>query len=273
MHGLHMSEIESKRYCLTLEYDGTDFVGWQFQSKGRTVQGEIESVLQRMFGQSVRVHGAGRTDSGVHASGQTAHFDLACRLDAATMVKALNAELPADITARDCRIVEPDFHARFSASSRAYEYTIVDRRVSIDRRRQWSLFATLDHAAIREAVSCLTVTHDFQAFAKVVPGMPHHFCHVYHAEWETDGAYSRFRIKANRFLQGMVRCLVGSLVHVGRHRITPAEFVAILESRDHGRAPMLAPAHGLVLTQVGYDPAERAVVQAIMDDLRGRFIT
>ena len=273
MHGFHMSELESKRYCLTLEYDGTDFVGWQFQSKGRSVQGEIESVLQRMFGQPVRVHGAGRTDSGVHASGQTAHFDLACRLDAATMVKALNAELPADITARDGRIVEPEFHVRFSASSRAYEYTIVTHRVSIDRRRQWSLFATLDHTAIREAVSCIAGTHDFQAFAKVVPGMPHHFCHVYHAEWETDGAYSRFRIKANRFLQGMVRCLVGSLVLVGRHRITPAEFVAILESRDHGRAPMLAPAHGLVLTQVGYDPAERAVVQAIMDDLRGRFIT
>jgi tRNA pseudouridine38-40 synthase len=268
-----MSDAQPKRYRLLLEYDGTDFVGWQFQSKGRSVQGEIESVLQRMFGQPVRVHGAGRTDSGVHASGQTAHFDLTCRLDAMTMAKALNAELPADITVHDAGIAEPDFHARFSASSRSYEYTIVGHRVSIDRRRQWSLYATLDHQAIREAVSCLAGTHDFQAFAKVVPGMPHHFCHVYHAEWETDGTRSRFHIKANRFLQGMVRCLVGSLVHVGRHRITPTEFIAILESRDHGRAPMLAPAHGLVLTQVGYDPAERAVVQAIMDDLRGRFIS
>lgn len=264
----HMTEETEKRFRLLVEYDGSDFLGWQFQSNGRTVQGEMESALQRLFRRHVRLHGAGRTDSGVHASGQVAHFDLACRLDAGTMVNALNAELPADITVHDAEIVDRDFHSRFSASSRSYEYTIVHRRVSIDRRRQWSLYPAIDHDAVREAVSCLEGTHDFKAFAKVVPDMPHHYCHVFHAEWEHDGGYSRFRIKANRFLQGMVRCLVGSLVHVGRRRITPADFVSILEQRDRGRAPMLAPAQGLVLTHVGYDREERALIDDIMERLR-----
>lgn len=257
-----------KRFRLLLEYDGTDFLGWQLQASGRTVQGEMEAALRRLFRQELRVHGAGRTDSGVHAAGQVAHFDLACRLDAATMTKALNAELPADITVRDAAIVDAEFHARFSASSRSYEYTIVHHRVSIDRRRVWTLHAALDHGAVREAAACLAGTFDFKAFAKVVPDMAHHYCHVFSVEWEQDGGYSRFRIKANRFLQGMVRCLVGSLVHVGRRRITPADFVSILEQRDRGRAPMLAPAQGLVLTHVGYDREEWELVRDIMERLR-----
>jgi tRNA pseudouridine38-40 synthase len=263
-----ISDEQPKRFRLLVEYDGTDFLGWQFQSTGRTVQGEMESALRRLFRTQIRMHGAGRTDSGVHASGQVAHFDLACRLDAGTMVKALNAELPADITVHDAEIVGRDFHSRFSASSRSYEYTIVHRRVSIDRRRQWSLYPAIDHDAVREAVGCLEGTHDFRAFAKVVPAMQHHYCHVFHVEWTSDGTLTHFHIKANRFLQGMVRCLVGSLVHVGRHRITPADFVSILRDRDRGRAPMLAPAQGLVLTHVAYDAGERELIHGIMASLQ-----
>ena len=257
-----------KRFRLLLEYDGTDFLGWQLQARGRTVQGEIEAALHRLFRATVRVHGAGRTDSGVHASGQVAHFELVTRLDASTMGKALNAEVPADIAVRDVCEVDTEFHARYSASSRSYEYTIVGRRIAIDRRRMWALHTPLDHQAIREAMTVLRGTHDFRAFAKHVPGMPHHYCHVFSASWDTDDDIARFRITANRFLQGMVRCLVGSLVHVGRHRITPAQFHDILTSRDRARAPMLAPAHGLVLTRVAYDAEERAVVEAIMVGLR-----
>lgn len=260
-----------KRYRVLLEYDGTDFLGWQLQGSGRTVQGEIEAALQRLFGAPVRVHGAGRTDSGVHATGQVAHFDLACRLDAVTMGKALNAELPGDICVLGAEIVDSEFHARFSASSRSYEYRIVDHRIALDRRRMWMLHAALDHDATRAAVDCLAGTHDFRAFAKYVPDLPHHYCHIFHAEWEHDRGTTCFRITANRFLHGMVRCLVGSLVLVGRHRLTPADFRDILASRDHRRAPMLAPAHGLVLTRVAYDPDERAIVRAIMDDLRASF--
>ncbi|MDX9759551.1 MAG: tRNA pseudouridine(38-40) synthase TruA [Bacteroidota bacterium] len=257
-----------KRFRILLEYDGTDFLGWQLQARGRTVQGEIEAALRRLFGAALRVHGAGRTDSGVHALGQVAHFDLDTRLDAPTMGKALNAELPDDIVVHDTGIVESEFHSRFSASSRSYTYTIVHHRVAIDRRRMWALHTPLAHDDIRVAVESLRGTHDFRAFAKHVPDMPHHWCHVFSASWDTDGDITRFRITANRFLQGMVRCLVGSLVHVGRRRISPDDFHAILASRDRRRAPMLAPAHGLVLTGVAYDVDERAVVRAIMEDLR-----
>ncbi len=263
-----MIEEQGRRYRLLIEYDGTDFVGWQLQPNGRSVQGEIELALQRLFQQQVRVHGAGRTDAGVHASGQVAHFDLHSRLDAETVARALNAELPNDVTIREAGEVDNAFHSRFSASSRSYDYTIVQERVSLMRRQQWILYSSLDHGAIREAVASLRGTHDFTTFSKHVPGMPHHFCHVFEAVWEHDRTENHFRIKANRFLQGMVRCLVGGIVHVGRQRITPQEFAAMLEARDRGRAPMLAPAHGLVLTRVAYDAEERALVNGIMTELR-----
>lgn len=263
-----MSEVQHRRYRLLLEYDGSDFVGWQVQPNGRTVQGELERALLHLFGQPARVHGAGRTDSGVHAAGQVAHFDLASRLDASTMLRALNAELPPDITVLGAELTEPEFHARFSASSRSYEYSIVHERVSLARRQQWILYASLDHAVIRQAIDALRGTRDFTTFSKFVPDMPHHYCHVFDASWEHDGHVSHFRIKANRFLQGMVRALVGGLVHVGRHRLSPDEFDAMLTARDRGCAPMLAPAHGLVLTAVGYDAGERALVSAIMEEFR-----
>ncbi|MFA6233605.1 MAG: tRNA pseudouridine(38-40) synthase TruA [Bacteroidota bacterium] len=262
------SEKQQKRFRLLVEYDGTDFAGWQFQSNERSVQGEIEHALQRLFQSHVRVHGAGRTDAGVHAIGQVAHFDLYSRLDGATVMRALNAELPADITIRDTIEVDDNFHSRFSASSRAYEYTIVQERVSIFRRHQWILYARLDTDAILEAVECLRGTHDFTTFSKRVAAMPHHYCHVFDAAWEIDGDVHRFRIRANRFLQGMVRCLVGGLVYVGRHRITPEEFRSMLAGKDRGRAPMLAPSHGLVLTAVGYDQTERGQIDDIMNELR-----
>ncbi len=263
-----MVEEQRRRYRLLVEYDGTDFVGWQLQPNGRSAQGEIEQALLRLFQQNIRVHGAGRTDAGVHATGQVAHFDLHSRLDAETVARALNAELPPDITVRDAAEVDTEFHSRFTASSRSYEYTIVQERVSLMRRQQWILYASLDHDAIQQAVAALRGTHDFTTFSKHVPGMPHHYCHVFDAAWETDGTVSHFRIKANRFLQGMVRCLVGGIVHVGRQRITPNEFAAMLAARDRGRAPMLAPAHGLVLTGVGYSTEERAQIDDIMYELR-----
>ncbi len=263
-----ITDPQRRRYRLLLEYDGSDFVGWQVQTNGRTVQGELERALLHLFGEPTRVHGAGRTDTGVHATGQVAHFDLESRLDGCTMLRALNAELPPDITVRSAELVDPEFHARFSASSRSYEYSIVHERVSLARRQQWTLYVTLDHAAIHQAVDTLIGTHDFTTFSKYAPEISHHFCHVFDASWEHEAGVSRFRIRANRFLQGMVRSLVGGLVHVGRHRLSPSEFGAMLASCDRGRAPMLAPAHGLVLTGVAYDEADRAVVREIMEQLR-----
>jgi tRNA pseudouridine38-40 synthase len=189
-----------KRFKLIVEYDGSDFVGWQLQPNGRSVQGALETALRALFSIDVRVHGAGRTDAGVHATGQVAHFDLVTQLDANTMMRALNAELPADVTVHAAEISAPDFHSRFSASSRSYVYTIAHDRLSLARRTQWILYAALDHEAIEAAVACLRGTHDFTAFSKYVPGLSHHYCHVFRAEWQSGEATTHFHIRANRFL-------------------------------------------------------------------------
>lgn len=264
-----MNEGQTQRYRIVVEYDGSDFVGWQLQPNGRSVQGALEDALRKLFSVGVRVHGAGRTDAGVHATGQVAHFDLARVLDGDTMARALNAELPPDVTVRDASPAADDFHARFSASSRSYRYTIAHTRNSLHRRTRWILYAGIDHDAIQAALPRIIGPHDFTTFSKFVPELEHHYCHVFDASWENDGDITRFTVKANRFLQGMVRCLVGGLVQVGRHKISPEGFTALLEARDRGRAPMLAPPHGLVLTGVGYDAEDWATVKDIMARLRG----
>ncbi len=249
---------------IQVEYDGTDFAGWQLQPDVRSVQGTLEKALESLFGQRVRVHGAGRTDTGVHAIGQVAHFEMETHLDANTLRRALNSELPPDVSIRDARETDTDFHSRFSASSRAYVYSIAHERISLERRQQWIVYPEVDHVPIREAVRCLSGTHDFTAFSKYTPDQPHHFCHVFETEWDAGERISRFRIRANRFLQGMVRCIVGGLIQVGRGRMTPGQFGDVLESCDRSRAPMLAPPHGLILTEVRYDESERAVVADVM---------
>lgn len=249
---------------IQVEYDGTDFAGWQLQPNARSVQGTLEQALERLFGRRMRVHGAGRTDAGVHALGQMAHFDMETHLDANTLRRALNAELPPDVSIRGARETETDLHSRFSASSRAYVYTVAHERVSLERRQQWIVYPVVDHVHIREAVRCLAGTHDFTAFSKYTPAQQHHYCHVFESGWDAGERISHFRIRANRFLQGMVRCIVGGLIQVGRGRMTPEQFSGILASHDRSRAPMLAPPHGLVLTDVRYDESERAVVSDVM---------
>ncbi len=261
-------EIHTTRFMMRVEFDGTDFVGWQFQENGRSVQEVIEEALFTIVGMRVRVHGSGRTDAGVHATGQIAHVDLRTSLSAATLNKALHAYLPADVTIHAMEEVPQDFHARHSASSREYVYTISHRRVSLDRRRQWILFASIDHDAVRAAIEAFRGTHDFTTFSKYTPDKPHHFCHVFDICWETDGVTSRLYIKANRFLHGMVRCIMGALVLVGRRKLQAGDISRLLDAKDRSLAPMLAPAHGLVLERVNYDPEERAVIDVIKEQLR-----
>ncbi|PLX28897.1 MAG: tRNA pseudouridine(38-40) synthase TruA [Ignavibacteria bacterium] len=263
-----MSESRPQRFKILIEFDGTDFVGWQIQPNGRSVQGEIEAALHKLFGVEPRVHGAGRTDAGVHATGMTAHFDLDKQIDAYTLRRALNAELKADITIREADIVDGDFHARFSASSRSYVYSVAHERISLDRRQQWILFARLDHDRLEEAVGRLAGTHDFKSFSKYVPDQTHHYCHVFEITWQRGDDVSRLHIRANRFLQGMVRCIVGGLVQVGRGKLSPDDLSNILAARDRSRAPMLAPPHGLVLTAVGYDQGDRTTISRIIDELQ-----
>lgn len=266
---LDMAEtVEMQRYRMVVEYDGGDFAGWQLQPSERSVQGALEEAVAKLYQDDIRVHGSGRTDAGVHARGQVAHFDAPRAYDSRTILNALNAELPHDVSVRKVDPVDSSFHSRFSASSREYEYTITHARVSIDRRRQWILYSGLKHDLIEEAVSLLEGTHDFTGFSKFAPGKDHHYCHVFRARWYREGQTTRFVIKANRFLQGMVRCLVGGLVLVGRKKLSVEDFKIILESRDRSLAPMLVPPHGLVLRRIGFNAGERALVDEIKERMK-----
>ena len=259
---------DPRRFRMTVEYDGTDFVGWQLQPSGRSVQGTLEEGAERLFGSATRVHGAGRTDTGVHARGQVAHFDAATRLDPHTIGRALNAVLPADVSVRDLAVTPADFHARFSASSREYAYSLTQQRTSLHRRDRWIVYARLEHQRIQEAAALLPGTHDFTSFSKFSPTVDHCTCHMYETAWMVREESCVFTLRANRFLKGMVRALVGGLVLVGRGRMTVGQFGDILEAKDRAFTPMLAPPHGLVLTAVNYDPEDFAMMKGIISELR-----
>ena len=257
-----------QRYKIIVEYDGTDFIGWQMQPNGRSVQEVLERAAEQLFQRFTRVIGAGRTDAGVHGLGQVAHFDASSELDTHTICRALNAHLPADITVHCVEAENAGFHARFSASSRAYEYTVTGERTSLHRRNRWLLHGRIDHGRILDAVRILPGTHDFTTFSKQSDDVGHCYCHIFEAEWTNKGPIGRFTIRANRFLHGMVRAIVGGLVQVGRHRIDPDGFAEFLIARDRALTPMLAPPHGLVLTEVRYDPEEFEEMRKVMTECR-----
>ncbi len=259
---------DARRMKAVIEYDGTAFVGWQSQINGRAVQDVLERSLYELLREQVRVTGAGRTDAGVHARGQTAHFDTRSALSAETMLRGLNALLPEDVAIRSIAEAPPDFHARYSASSRAYSYTLHRGRSPLRRRVAWQVYARLDDAAARAAAGMLAGTRDFTPFSKRSEETEHGWCHVFESSWSGDGESSRFFIRANRFLYGMVRMIVGGLVEVARGKTTPEEFGAFLERGGRDTRFMLAPPQGLVFESAAYDPEEFLQVKRIMEGLR-----
>lgn len=245
------------RFLIELQYDGTDFVGWQEQPNGRTVQGELQERLSTILRQPIKVVGAGRTDTGVHATSMVAHLDvseeLAERLPEA--IFRLNRFLPPDILILKLQSVAPDFHARFSATSRSYGYYLT-LYPSPFRRKYHTLVTTpLDFEQMNRAASKLLGRHDFSSFAKKHSDVTNHFCTVTQAEWQDlgDGEWV-FKVTANRFLRSMVRALVGTLLEVGMGNLTPEEFGAILERADDEYPFNTAPATGLRLEAVTYPP-------------------
>jgi tRNA pseudouridine38-40 synthase len=241
---------------MDLEYDGTDFWGWQIQPGSRTVQGEMEAVLFRLLGSPVGVIGAGRTDRGCHAVGQVAHFDHDRPWPPAELARALAALLPADIRLRALSVAPPGFHARFSATERAYRYLIARRGSTFTRRYMWQLGERLDLDSLRAASACLLGEHDFRGFALAQNGRSGPArCRVERADWDQAAGGYRFTIVADRFLTRMVRLLVGALVEVGRGRLDPAAVAGQLRGlgSSHGSRPAAAPAAGLCLAWVHYD--------------------
>ena len=248
------------RYRGTVEYDGTDFQGFQVQARGRTVQGELERAIEHITSTRVRVLGAGRTDSGVHASGQVIAFDVSWRHTTQALHRAINAVLPRDIAISRLTTTHHTFHPRFDAKCRQYRYTVLNQpiRSPLWARRTHLVPQPLDAEVMRDASQALVGSHDFAAFGKPTQGEST-IRHLMKAEWfvenrrDIEGRLLLFEITANAFLYRMVRNVVGTLLRVGQGELTPDQVVAILRAKDRPAAGPPAPACGLCLVMVKYE--------------------
>ncbi|MEZ5815981.1 MAG: tRNA pseudouridine(38-40) synthase TruA [Hyphomicrobiaceae bacterium] len=246
------------RYRITIEYDGTPFVGWQFQAEGRSVQGCLTEAVRRFTGESVSVRGAGRTDAGVHARGQVAHFELARDWEPFKVREALNFHLKPDpIVVVDAEIAAADFDARFSATGRGYLYRILARKAppALDRNRVWWVPRPLDVDAMTEAASHMLGLHDFTTFRAASCQARSPVKTLDRLDVARVGEEIHIAAAARSFLHHQVRSLAGSLKHVGEGRWTPADMKAALEARDRTRCGALAPSRGLYLMSVTYGGA------------------
>jgi tRNA pseudouridine38-40 synthase len=243
------------RYKLTLEYDGTPFVGWQMQENGRSVQGRVAEAIKAFSGEEVVPRGAGRTDAGVHALGQVAHFDLAKDWEPGKVRDALNAQLrPDPISVLACERVAEDFDARFSAKARHYVYRIIDRRapLALERDRAWGVFRALDAAAMHEAAQVLVGNHDFSTFRSAECQAKSPVKTLDRLDVSRHGEVIRVEASARSFLHNQVRSMVGSLKLVGEARWAAHDLKQALEARDRNACGPVAPACGLYLVKVDY---------------------
>lgn len=247
---------------LTIAYDGTEYVGWQRQASGVSIQGLLEDALKPIEGSPVTVHGAGRTDAGVHALAQVASVQLAAAIDAATLARALNAALPPAVRVLDVQEAAPDFHARFSATGKIYEYRIANHAVvsPFIQRYVWHVPQPLDVAAMRSAAVPLIGRHDFAAFQGAGSETPSTERRIGSIGWHGEGAFDTplvLRITGDGFLRHMVRNIVGTLVEIGLGRRPASDTARILESRDRAQAGATAPPQGLFLVAVMYHRESR----------------
>jgi tRNA pseudouridine38-40 synthase len=239
---------------LTIEYDGTRYQGWQVQAAGVTIQGTLEEKLNLLTSEKVHVVASGRTDAGVHALEQVAHFKTQSLLPVRSIRKALNSLLPHDILVKKVMEVDEDFHAR-KAKSKIYEYRILNQglRSVFDRGYVWHISQALDLEEMKKATEYLVGEFDFSAFRSVGTPTRTAVRRIIRAEWKKSrNGIIRFEVEANGFLKQMVRAIVGTLVEVGKGRITAADFQRVVLSRERKAAGPTAPAHGLFLKKVKY---------------------
>ncbi len=244
-----------RRYKLTIEYDGTPFVGWQAQDNGPSVQSALADAITAFAGERVAVAGAGRTDAGVHAFGQVAHVDLAKDWDVNNVRDATNFHLrPQPIAVLTAEQVAPDFDARFSATKRHYLYRIVNRRadLTLDDHRAWRVPRPLDGAAMQEAAQRLVGKHDFTTFRATECQAKSPVKTLDRLDVTGDGDDVRIEASARSFLHHQVRSMVGSLVHVGEGKWAISDLAAALAARNRSACGQVAPPHGLYLVRVEY---------------------
>lgn len=251
------------RYFIQLSYDGTGYHGWQVQPNGVSVQEVLQKALSTLLRQPTEVTGAGRTDAGVHASMMVAHFDWPAAhegegseeapLDCTQLTYKLNRLLPPDVAVQAVRPVSPEMHARFSATRRTYHYYIHTRKDPFLRGYSWQVNVPLDFALMNEAAQVLLEYSDFTSFSKTGTDVKTNICQLTEARWEQlkPGEW-RFTVSANRFLRNMVRAIVGTLVEVGRHRMTISQMRHAIEAKDRQRAGESVPGHALYLTNIEY---------------------
>jgi tRNA pseudouridine38-40 synthase len=239
---------------LVIEYDGTDFAGWQRQDGQRTVQGCLEAAIETMTGSKTLLRGAGRTDAGVHAQGQVANFQTEAGIPPGGFLRGLNAELPPDIAVLELCEVAPEFDARFAARGKLYRYQIWNHlvRAPLHRRTSWHCRAPLDLAAMRDAATVFIGEHDFRAFRAADCERKTTVRIVRQLEVRRTGALITCDVEGTAFLKNMVRILVGTLVAVGRGKLTREDLLRIQAAGDRTQAGMTAPAAGLTLVRVTY---------------------
>lgn len=240
------------RYFIEFSYNGKNYFGYQIQPKDISVQEELERALSTILREEIKTTGAGRTDTGVHAKKMFAHFDTHLVLPE-KLTHQLNSFLPDDISVKRIFEVRNDFHARFDATFRTYEYYISLDKNPFTTDSAWQHWRRdLDVDKMNEACSILFEYEDFTSFAKLHTDNKTNFCEIYIAKWEQNGTELKFTISANRFLRNMVRAIVGTMVEVGSGKIKPEDLRKVIENKNRNSAGTSAPAHGLFLVDVGY---------------------
>lgn len=241
-------------YKLLLEYDGTTYAGWQRQPDRPTIQAALEDALRQITRCSISTIAASRTDAGVHALGQVVSFQSDRQFLPYEWTRALNGVLPKNISVRQTEVAAGNFHARYDAHAKTYEYRILNQRTrpALDRFRVWQVVKPLDLGLMREASRHVLGQHDCTSFQGPAAGTKNPVCTIHRIDWDHDGPLIRFTIRADRFLKQMVRALVGTFVEVGHKKRSPDALATILKARDRRKAGLTAPPQGLYLLHVHY---------------------
>jgi len=247
------------RYFITLDYYGSAYSGWQIQPNAISVQESLQKALSTILRDKIAVVGCGRTDAGVHAKHFVAHAEWDNRIELESLKYKLNALLDWSIVVHSIVRVEADLHARFSATSRSYQYLISTKKTVFYKDKAWIFYGDLDLDKMNAACAVLMEHNDFESFSKVKTEVNNFICKIYSSKWEKRGDMFIFEISANRFLRNMVRAIVGTMVLVGQGKLSLEEFREVIASKNRSKAGVSAPAQGLFFTGVSYDDVKNNI--------------